>query len=110
MNRILGWPLEIWEAKRSQKLHDGFLTISKLIGGFSDNSGTGKENSEFAPDKGLIENSLKIKNEKHNKLYLSEPGFDPGTYGLWDHHASDAPLWSCVKNNISNFKTSFCIN
>ena len=24
---------------------------------------------------------------------LSEPGFDPGTCGLWAHHASAAPLW-----------------
>ncbi len=23
---------------------------------------------------------------------LSEPGFDPGTCGLWAHHASAAPL------------------
>ncbi len=26
---------------------------------------------------------------------LSEPGFDPGTCGLWAHHASAAPLWCC---------------
>ena len=24
---------------------------------------------------------------------ISEPGFDPGTCGLWAHHASAAPLW-----------------
>ena len=24
---------------------------------------------------------------------LSEPGFNPGTGGLWAHHASAAPLW-----------------
>ena len=26
-------------------------------------------------------------------LFISEPGFDPGTCGLWAHHASAAPLW-----------------
>ena len=25
-------------------------------------------------------------------LEISEPGFDPGTCGLWAHHASAAPL------------------
>ncbi|KAF7828627.1 hypothetical protein G2W53_019791 [Senna tora] len=24
--------------------------------------------------------------------FISEPGFDPGTCGLWAHHASAAPL------------------
>ena len=31
---------------------------------------------------------------KHTKTrFISEPGFDPGTCGLWAHHASTAPLW-----------------
>ena len=35
------------------------------------------------------------KTKKHLGSYsdLSEPGFDPGTCGLWAHHASAAPLW-----------------
>ena len=33
--------------------------------------------------------SLSIKDKSHN---VSEPGFDPGTSGLWAHHASAAPL------------------
>ena len=38
-------------------------------------------------------------NEKKKKIamkaysFISEPGFDPGTCGLWAHHASAAPLW-----------------
>ena len=28
----------------------------------------------------------------HSKKFVSKPGFDPGTCGLWAHHASTAPL------------------
>ena len=35
----------------------------------------------------------KVKPTKKKKNYnLSEPGFDPGTCGLWAHHASATPL------------------
>ena len=38
--------------------------------------------------------NAKQKQEKKEKKmkFLSEPGFDPGTCGLWAHHASAAPL------------------
>lgn len=36
------------------------------------------------------ENKKKIRHK--NIKSLSEPGFDPGTCGLWAHHASAAPL------------------
>ena len=38
---------------------------------------------------------LNEKTEKkkiNSEATLSEPGFDPGTCGLWAHHASAAPL------------------
>ena len=36
---------------------------------------------------------LKKKEKNSEGSYsLSEPGFDPGTCGLWAHHASAAPL------------------
>jgi len=36
-----------------------------------------------------------IEQSHNNKkmLVLSEPSFNPGTRGLWAHHASVAPLW-----------------
>ena len=37
---------------------------------------------------------------------LSEPGFDPGTCGLWAHHASAAPLWFYVSESVSYYITN----
>ena len=35
-----------------------------------------------------------LKKKKHwEATSLSEPSFDPDTYGLWAHHASTTPLW-----------------
>jgi hypothetical protein len=40
-----------------------------------------------------LEKIRKKKKEKEGSFsLLSEPGFDPGTCGLWAHHASAAPL------------------
>ncbi|CAL1370537.1 unnamed protein product [Linum trigynum] len=33
---------------------------------------------------------------------VSEPGFDPGTYGLWAHHASAAPSPSIASSSPAN--------
>jgi hypothetical protein len=42
----------------------------------------------------LAELHLIRKRQKKTKKQkdISEPGFDPGTCGLWAHHASTAPL------------------
>ena len=51
-----------------------------------------------------VSTDLKFKSLKMQRwklLFLSEPGFDPGTCGLWAHHASAAPLWY-VDSGIQN--------
>jgi hypothetical protein len=45
---------------------------------------------EHGPGPGVGTTRKREKKKKVNEL--SEPGFDPGTCGLWAHHASAAPL------------------
>ena len=51
-------------------------------------------------DLDLIFRSLEMEKKRGWEAFsleISEPGFDPGTCGLWAHHASAAPLWLVVK-------------
>jgi hypothetical protein len=57
--------------------HIGFICIFELI--------------RFVEYNNEIDGSPKNKWAGSNS-FLSEPGFDPGTCGLWAHHASAAPL------------------
>lgn len=58
--------------------------------------GTGLLSWRYFTSPRFASESVSLKKQK----FVSEPGFDPGTCGLWAHHASTAPLRTdCINYN-----------